>query len=224
MNRILYLCLGALLVATCPARGAESWGPALASMPLGTNRIHFSKGEPARAILHAFRSNDWVKAIVIMPGATDELYFNDRGTCQFAEPTTLLEAVHELTNRTSIRATFHPPFLLLAGSTDYNSPLLNSTGSLEFSALRSKRFTRDWVMIDKEWDQLYPTLNKNLGLKLSPALGSPDAWHFYRVYFAAFNLNDLEAVELVSLATQTEAQADGRRLTFRRRPPASAQK
>jgi hypothetical protein len=218
------LFLAALLGTSVAAQGVESWQSELATMQLSTNRIHFSKAEPARAILQALKPNPVVKAIVIMPSATDELYFNDRGTTVFTNTPTLFDAVRELTNHTSIRATFRPPFLLLGETNDCKETSMIPANFFTFESLRQKPFTSPWLMIDKEWDHLYPTLSRYLGVKLSPALGSRDAWHFYRVYFAAHNLNALEAVELVSLSTQTEVRGGKNRLNFVRRPPLSGGK
>ena len=218
------LFLAALLGTSVAMHGIESWQSELAAMPLSTNRIHFSKGEPARALLQALKPNPIVKAIAIMPGATDELYFNDRGTTVFTNVPTLLDAVRELTNHTSIRATFRAPFLLLGETNDYKEPLVIPANFVAWESLRLRPFTSPWLMIDKEWDQIYPALHQNLGVKLSPALGSPDAWHFYRVYFAAHNLNALEAVELISLSAQTEVRGEKNRLNFVRRTPVSGGK
>jgi hypothetical protein len=224
MNLVRLICMLGMLGAAIPGQCVEPWRMELASMPLNTNRIHFFKGEPARAILRAFTSNPVVKAIVMMPGSTDELYFHDRGTCFFTNNPTLLDALNELTNRTSIRATFRAPFLLLSETNDYSMPLLAPSNSETFEILAKKSFVPEWLMLDKEWDQLYPLMDKHLGLKLTPKLGSPEAWHFYRVYFSAYNLNAKEAIELISLAAQTEVHAEKNRLIFSLRPPAAVAK
>jgi hypothetical protein len=224
MSLCQLLFLATLLGTSVAMQGVESWQSELVTMPLGTNRIHFFKGEPARAILQALKPNRVVKAIVMMPCATDELYFNDRGTTVFTNTPTILDAVRELTNHTSILATFSAPFLLLGETNDYSEPLLSRANFAGFESFRQRPFTSPWLMIDKEWDHLYPTLTQFFGLKLSPALGSPDAWHFYRVYFAAHNINAQEAIALVSLSTQTEVRGEKNRLVFVRRAPLSSSK
>jgi hypothetical protein len=224
MNFVRVICLLGMLCAALPGQGVETWQEALESMPLNTNHIHFFKGEPARAILRGLTANRVVKAIVMMPGSTDELYFHDRGTCSFTNKPTLLNALEELTNRTSIRPIFRAPFLLLSETNDYSAPLLTSANLESFEHLAKKPFVSEWLMLDKEWDQLYPMMDHYFGLKLSPKLGSPEAWHFYRVYFSAFNLNAKEAIELISLAAQTEVRAEKSRLFFSRRPPAALAK
>ena len=209
-----------LLVLVLQTLGDESWKVELASMPLGENRIHFFKSEPAKIILPAFKTNPVVKAIVFMPSATDELYFNDRGSSVFTNSNaTLLDAVSELTKHSGIQAIFRAPFLLLGETNDFSTALLKPEGSPLFERLREKPFTPEWLMIDKEWEQLYPTLKKYLGTRITPGVQSRDSWHFYRVSFAAHGLNALEAVELVSLATQTEVEGEKHRLIFSRRAP-----
>jgi hypothetical protein len=201
-----------------PALADEAWEAELNRMPLATNRIHFSKSEPAEIILRALQTSVVVKAIVFLPSATDELYFNDRGSVVFTNSTpTVLDAISALTQHTGIRAIFRAPFLMLGETNDFFAPLLKSMDSPLFEKLRQKPFTPEWVMIDKEWDQLYPTLKKHLETRLAPLTGSSDSWHFYRTYFAAHDLNALEAVELVSLATKTEVAAEKHRLKFSKR-------
>ena len=65
-------------------------------------------------MLKAFQRNPAVKALIFMPGATDEFYFFHRAQVHFTNSApTLFDAVFALTNHTRICATFHPPFLLL---------------------------------------------------------------------------------------------------------------
>ena len=70
-------------------------------------------------MLDAFQSNAVVKALIFMPGATDELYFFRRAHAKLtnANPS-LLDAIVALTNQTYIQATFQPPLLLLHTTED----------------------------------------------------------------------------------------------------------
>ncbi len=207
-----------LLALVQPAFGDELWKTELARMPLSTNRIHFSKAEPAVVILRAFQTNPIVKAIVFLPGATDELYFNDRGSLVFTNAnTTVFDAISELTKHSGIQAVFRAPFLLLGETNDFFAPLLKPATAILFEKLREKPFDQKWLMIDREWEQLYPTLKKYLETRIMPGAQSRDSWHFYRVSFAAYGLNGLEAVELIALATQTEVEARKHHLVFSRR-------
>jgi hypothetical protein len=193
----------------------EAWEKQLALLPLGTNELRLSKMEPMKVIGPAFRGSPELKGIVVMPGLTDTLYFTDRGTVRFTNSTpTLLDAVRVLADRTGAKAIFRPPLLLLVASNDFNGPKLISEGAALFKKLNGRPFQKDWLMIDKEWDHFQPTLARYSSATVLPGLESPETWHFYRVCFVARGLTCLEAVELISMATQTEVHADGKRLLF----------
>lgn len=66
----LSLCLAPLAVGA-----AETWQSALSRMPLGTNVTQLNRANCVGIMLRAFQSNTVVKALVFMPGATDEFYF-----------------------------------------------------------------------------------------------------------------------------------------------------
>ena len=70
-------------------------------------------------LLDSFQSNDVVKALIVMPGATDELEFFRRAHAVLtnADPS-LLDAVTALTNQTFIQVIFQPPLLLLHTTED----------------------------------------------------------------------------------------------------------
>ncbi len=44
-------------------------------MPLGTNVTELNRTNCVGIMLRAFQSNNVVKALIFMPGATDEFYF-----------------------------------------------------------------------------------------------------------------------------------------------------
>ena len=70
-----------------------------------------------------FQSNEVVKALVFMPGATDELYLFRRARAVLtASNSSLHDAVAALTNQTFIHATFRTPFLLLHTGEDPIEP------------------------------------------------------------------------------------------------------
>jgi hypothetical protein len=103
----------------CGASAGEPWQEALARMPLAAPTTELNRTNCVPLMLDAFRSNGVVKAIIFMPGATDELYFfrRARATLTNANPS-LLDAVTALTNQTHIEATFRPPLLLLHTTED----------------------------------------------------------------------------------------------------------
>src|SRR5712675_1731474 len=90
-----------LLLATHVARCApETWESALGHMPLGTNVTQLNRTNCVDTMLRAFQSNQTVKALIFMPGATDEFYMFRRARADLtnAHPT-LLDAICSLTNQ-----------------------------------------------------------------------------------------------------------------------------
>ena len=53
----------------------EPWQEALARMPLGAGATELGRTNCVPLMLDAFQSNGVVKALIFMPGATDELLF-----------------------------------------------------------------------------------------------------------------------------------------------------
>ena len=103
------LCLAVCLLQSALS-AAETWQDALARMPLGHKVTELNRTNCADVFLGAFQSNNVVKALVFMPGATDEFYFFRRARADLTNsPASLLDAVSALTNQTQIRATFRPP-------------------------------------------------------------------------------------------------------------------
>ena len=123
MNIVMRLIACAwLTAATLPALAGEPWQQALSRMPLGVPQggmIELKRTNCVPLMLDAFQPNGVVKALIFMPGATDELYFFRRAhaTLTNANPS-LLDAVTALTNQTHIQATFQPPLLLLHTTED----------------------------------------------------------------------------------------------------------
>ena len=69
----IFICL-CFCLAHFAAGAAETWQSALAQMPLGTNVAQLNRTNCVNIHVHAFGSNDVVKGLVFMPGATDEFY------------------------------------------------------------------------------------------------------------------------------------------------------
>src|SRR5262249_39955525 len=145
-------------------------------------------------MLSAFRSNDVVKALVFMPGATDELYMFHRANAALTNNSpSLLDGVTALTNQTLIRATFSPPFLLLHSDEDPLDPITKINDEPTAAKLRKARIAPHIVYNDRDWDSLLFTLEHTYSVWFSPRARTQDSWHFYRHSFAAWNLNGWEA-------------------------------
>lgn len=204
-----------LCLAPLAARAAETWQSALAQMSLGTNVTELNRTNCVGIMLGAFQSNDVVKALIFMPGATDELYFFHRVRAELTNaPATLLDAVNALTHQTFIRATFHPPFMLLHTGEDLLNPPIEIKDKRTADKLRKARFVAHGLYNDQDWDALRPALRRSLHADLRPWPHSSESWHFYRHSFAAWNLTKWEALEAAALAGKTGFRVERKRVVF----------
>ena len=164
-------------------------------------------------LINAFRSNDLVKALIFMAGATDEFYMfhRARATLTQASPT-LLDAVRALTNQTYIRVTFLPPFLLLHTDEDPLEPIMTVQYQPFADKLKQIPFVPHAVYNDRDWDFVHPILSKATKADVQPDARTYESYHFYRHSFAAWNLTAWEGLEAIVLAGKS-------RLTIRHKPP-----
>ena len=198
----LFFILYLLLAIPLPA--LEPWQPALARMPLGTNVLELNRFNCVGVMLNAFQSNDVVKALVFMPGATDELYFYRRARAALTNDfATLLDAVTALTNQTHIRVAFRSPLLLMHSAEDWLSPVFKIEHQPTADKIRKARFVPHGIYNDKDWDYMRSVLKRPLRVDLHPWPHLMDSWHFYRHSFAAWNLTGWEALEAVAMAGET---------------------
>jgi hypothetical protein len=186
------------------AVGAQPWQDALARMPMAPVR-QLNRTNCVETILRAFRKDDVVKALVFMPGATDEFYFFRRATAVVTNSSpTLLDAVSALTNQTHIRATFRSPLLLLHTAEDPTEPDITVNFSPAKQRLEQTSFLPRAIYNDADWDALQPTVRKTFKAEVYPYIGSTGSWHFYRHSFAGWNLTDWEALEAITLAGKSK--------------------
>lgn len=191
------------------------WQSALSRMPLVANVAELNRTNCVGMMLHAFQSNDVVKALVFMPGATDEFYMFRRAKAMLTnDAPTLLDAVTALTNQTRIRITFRPPLLLLHSDEDPLEPLFEITHEPTAEKVRDALFVPHAIYDDRDWDFLLPILKKNYRVIFLPQLHTVDSFHFYRHSFAAWNLTGWEGLEAVSLAGKTRFRIEKKRVVF----------
>jgi len=210
-----WMALAFLCLAPLATDAAETWQGALSRMPLESSVTQLNRTNCVDAMLRAFRSNDVVKALIFMPGATDELYFFRRAQANLTEsPASLLAAVRALTNQTLIRATFRPPLLLLHTAEDLLEPAITLKHPPTVDRLKQARFVPRAIYTDRDWDCLQPILSSSLQTDIRPARDSRDSWHFYRHSFAAWNLTGWEALEAAALAGQTRFTVRRRQVIF----------
>ena len=215
----LVLCL--LIGLARSSWGAEeSWPAALAKMPLGGRIPQLAWSNSINVLLPALQSNAVVKALIFLPGATDEFYLARRAKADLTNPSpTLLDAVRALTNQTAICATFRPPLLLLHTDRDRLEPELIVQHQPTADKLKQTRLRQHLVCIDRDWDYLAPLLWKALKVDVRPGWRSPDSAHFYRPSFAGWDLDGLEAVEAVCLAAKTRATILRKQVSFQLEGP-----
>lgn len=198
--------IGLLLLcgATQGAFAGEPWQAALAQMPLAVPATELNRTNCVPLMLNAFQSNGVVKALVFMPGATDELYFFRRAHAVLTNThPTLLDAVTALTNQTYIQATFQPPLLLLHTTEDALDGFATVKSERTAAKLRRKIIPDRLVFNDTEWDSVRAKVNGKLSVGLRPFSGAPESWHFYRHSFAACGVTDWEMLEAIALAGKT---------------------
>ena len=184
-------------------------------MPLGTNVAQLNRTNCVKIMLGAFQSNDVVRALIFMPGATDEFYMFRRAKAAITNQSpSLFDAVAALTNQTLIRVTFHPPLLLLHTDEDPLEPLAAIKNAKAAAKLRDKKFVSHAIYNDRDWDFLLPILTESCGVEFQPVLYSEQSFHFYRHSFAAWNLNGWEALEAIALAGKTKFRVERSRVVF----------
>jgi len=202
MRGLIFWIFVCLFPATLPA--SEPWAAALGQMPLDVGVTELSRTSCVEVMLKAFQSNEVVKALIFMPGATDEFYMFKRARARLTNASpTLLDAVTALTNQTLIRATFRPPFLLLHSDEDPLEPLITIESESGVQKLMRTRFVSHGIYNDRDWDFLQPILRTCVKGDILPWRYSRASWHFYRHSFAAWNLTGWEALEAVAFAGKT---------------------
>ena len=198
------LLLIGLLLARAAAATDVSWPEALSRMPLGEGVVSLNRTNCAQALFAGFQSNATVKALIFMPGATDELFFFRRVQVALtnAKPS-LLDTVVALTNQSPLRATFQPPFLLIHSDEDVLELAVTIQHPRTMEKLKSGKPIAHLLAVDRDWNQLLTLIKKPISPTLLPYRGTRDSWHFYRHTFAGWNLSPWETLEATALAGKT---------------------
>lgn len=197
------------------AAAAAGWQEVIAHMPLAPGVVLLNRTNAVEVMLRAFQSNDTVKALIFMPGATDEFYMFRRAEAQLTNAaSTLLDAVLALTNQTHIRATFRPPALLLHTTEDPLDPLSEIKNPATAKRLQRSPCAPLLAYNDCDWNFMYGAISKRLGAKLKPDHGSSDSRHFYRHSFAGWNLTGWETLEALARAGKSRFTVCRNEVTF----------
>jgi hypothetical protein len=202
--KVIFFIFSILLVANATVLAEENWQGELSQMPLGTNVTELNRTNCVPLMLNALQPNNVVKALIFMPGASDEVYFfkRVRVTLTNSNPS-LLDAVIALTNQTYIQAAFRPPLLLLYTTEDSLDGFATIKNQSTAAKLRERLVPGRVFFNDADWDGVQKELRRKLKIDLRPWQGSSDSWHFYRHFFAAYNLTEWEMLETLALADKT---------------------
>jgi hypothetical protein len=158
-----------LLVAAQGAPAGEPWQDALERMPLAAGVVELDRTNCVPLMLNAFQSNGVVKALIFMPGATDELYFFRRAHATLTSANlSLLDAVTALTNQTHIQATFQPPLLLLHTTEDSLDVIAVVKNESTAAKLHQQIVPGRVLLEDADWGAVRSTLKGKLSLGLRP--------------------------------------------------------
>jgi hypothetical protein len=203
------------LALAAPLAAQTTWQEEFAKMPLTEKVSELNRHNCVKVMLGSFQRNPAVKALIFMPGATDEFYFyrRARATLTNSAPT-LLDAVLALTNQTYIRATLRPPLLLLHTAEDPLDPVIIIQDQHTADRLQKKHFEKHGLFNDRDWDFMQPILSFDLDTKMLPGLDSDDTHHFFRHSFAEFDLNGWDALRAVALAGKTCFTVQKKRVVF----------
>ena len=199
------LLIAGFLLARVAGAAAETWPTALSRMPIGAGVGSLNQTNCAPLLLGGFQSNATVKALIFMPGATDELFFFRRVQVALttANPS-LLDAVVALTNQSPLRVTFQPPFLLIHSAEDVLELAVTIQHPRTVAKLKAGKPIPHLLSVDRDWNQLLALIKKPIEPTLRPYRGTQDSWHFYRHTFAGWNLTPWETLEAAALAGKTQ--------------------
>jgi len=187
-------------------------------MPLPGGMNPVERNNVVRRLLEGLQSNDVVKAIIVLPAVSDDLYLVNRDKPALnLRATNLWQALVTLTNATEIRATFRPPFLLIHRDDDALEPQFSVKDAGAVQRLKSESRMARALFCDAHWEKVRPILNKAMRPGIHPWSTSRNAWHFARHNLAAWGLNDWEMLVAVSLTGKSAFTVEKRRVTFEER-------
>ena len=199
------LLIAGFLLTIVAVAAAETWPSTLSRMPLGAGVRSLNRTNCAPLLLGGFQSNATIKALIFMPGATDELFFFRRVQANLtnADPS-LFDALVALTNQSPLRVTFQPPFLLVHSEEDVLELAVTIQHPRTVEKLKAGKPIPHVLTLDRDWNQLLALIKKSISATLLPYRGTRESWHFYRHTFAGWNLTPWETLEAAALAGKTQ--------------------
>ena len=201
MTRVI---LALLLVCSTVVAGEINWPAELAAMPLGTNVSVLNQTNCAESLLSRFQSNSAVKALIFMPGATDELYFFRRVQISLANTNpTMLDAVVALTNQSPLSITNRGGFLLIYSSEDVLDLDIKIQHENTAEKLRAGKRLPHLLFMDRDWTQFLAATQKQISTRLWPFPLTKESWHFYHT-FKSWNLTPWETLQAAAYSGKTK--------------------
>lgn len=202
MPRLIFTLL---LICSTAFAGETNWPAALAAMPLGSNLRILNQTNCAEVLLTRFQSNTAVKALIIMPGATDELYFFRRVNVTLTNVNpTMLDALAALTNQSPLSVTNRGELLLIYSCEDVLDLDIKIQHEKTVAKLKAGKPLPHLLMMDRDWTQFLGVTQKKISPTLWPFPGTKESWHFYRHTFAAWNLTPWETIEAAAYSGKTK--------------------
>lgn len=213
-TRAFAICLTTLVASAAIGR-AQDWTNALARMPIGTNVAWLTRTNCAQVLFQALSADATVKAIVFMPGATDELYFFHRVNVRLtnARPS-LLDAVQALTNQSPLRIVFRAPLLLIHSEEDVLELDIKVEHPATVSKLKAATIAGRQEFLDRDWKAVRDHHLRKIAVGISPLNRFAITRHFYRHTYAGWNLTAWETLEATAFAGKTRFVVGRNRATF----------
>jgi hypothetical protein len=195
---------------------AQDWRQALAQTPFPKATFHAYQTEPVELLLNAFRPTAEIRGVILMPAASDQLYFFNWGKVELPQNPTLLEALNALTNKTQLTYSFVSPFLLIHHPRDTTTDPLTFGPDVAEKFHKRKKSGRVYYL-DRPYDRILPALKKVTGLKNIPDQRDPASWHFYRLSIVAYDPSATELLRAIAYGTKTSVQVEKKRVIFKER-------
>ncbi len=197
------------------ADDSNAWQAVVGRMPLNKRVSELNRSNILDVLLNSFGSNNVVKALIFMPGATDGWFFpKDSRVALTNGNSTLLDAINALTNQSPLRVTFRPPFLLVHTGLDQLEPVIIVADPATAEKIKKARYVPHAIFFDRDWDYIVPSLRKSLKTTMRPSRYTKDSWHFYRHSLSAWNLTGWEALEAATLAGRTYCTVEQKKAVF----------
>lgn len=193
-----------LLIGAFPLRAG--WMEELEAMPLAGQASRIDPESAPVLLLESFKctAQSEARALVLLPGATDELYFFKRIDLPLPEPRPSLGGLLQmLTNQTRLSIQWEPPLILVRTPEDVPDLDLILQNEKPREVLQGRRLNEPFLLDDRDFDSLQPWISKQLKASVHPWPGDGRTWHFYRHSLAGNHLSGWEMLQALLWAGQT---------------------